>query len=180
MESHRTSRANAGVISLPGIFVCCAVAVLGVLSAVGQESPPQNSSESSGHDRVVRLQDSLSSADEWDIGIPVLEPDSRSNSSNSSFAASIRAGRALDSEYYLALDRELRQVRRELQLRPDDEAVQSRLAEIRRALVQRIEINIEFEYLYAARVYIALLEDAGAPPDQVSTYRRQLAEISQS
>ena len=58
--------------------------------------------------------------------------------------------------------------------------MQSRLAEIRRALVQRIEINIEFEYLYAARVYIALLEDAGAPPDQVSTYRRQLAEISQS
>ena len=179
-ESRRASRANAGVTCLPGILVCCAAAVLGALSAVGQELPPHDSSESSGHDRVVRLHDSLSAADDWDIGIPVLEPDSRSNSPNSSFAASIRAGRALDTDYYLALDRDLRQVRRKLQLRPDDEATQLRLVEIRRALVQRIEINIEFDYLYAVRVYIALLELAGAEPDQVAAYRQQLAKMKQS
>jgi len=157
-----------------------ASAVLCHPSAVGQASPPQDFSESSGQDRVVRLHDSLRTDEEWDIGIPVVEPASSSNSSNLSFAALIREGRALDSEAYLALDRELRQAQRALQLRPDGERAQSRLAEIRRALVQRIEINIEFDYLYAARVYIALLEDAGAPTDQVSTYRRQLAEISQS
>ena len=175
-----TRRTNTGVTCLPGMLLWIASAVFGHSSAVGQASPSQDSRESSGQDRVVRLQDSLRTDEDWDIGIPVIEPDASTNAQSASFAALIRDGRALDSEIYLALDRELRQVQRALQRRPDDDRAQSRLGEIRRALVQRIEVNIEFDYLYAARVYIALLEQAGAAPEQVAIYLQQLAEINQS
>jgi len=162
------------------MLMCVALAVFYHSPAVGQASSSHDSRESSSQDRVVRLHDSLRTDEDWDIGIPVIAPDSSTNAQNASLAVLIREGRALDSEAYLALDRELRQVRRELELRPDGKRAQTRLAEIRRALIQRIEVNIEFDYFYAARVYIALLEQAGAAPEQVAIYLQQLAEINQS
>lgn len=117
-----------------------------------------------GEAQVTRLQDSLASGDDWEIGVPLLEPES-------SFATSIRNGRALDSEAYLSLDRNLRQVQQRLQARPEDPVAQRRLAEIRTALVERIEINIDFDYLYAAAVYIELLRQA----DGSLTTLRQLS-----
>lgn len=123
--------------------------------------------------RVTRLQDSLAPAQEWDIGMPELE-------AAPSFDDRIRAGNALDSEAYLALDRELRQARRTLAEQPEDQQARQRLEELRRALAVRVESNMNLGYLFAARVYIALLEDAGAPPEQVATFLQRLEEISQS
>jgi len=130
------------------------------------QSPP---STPIGEARVTRLQDSLDTGDDWEIGVPPVEPES-------SFATSIRDGSALDSEAYLRLDRDLRQVQRQLQARPEDESGQRRLAEIRRVLVERIEININFDYLYAATVYIEMLRQADG---SVSTIRQLSQRLSE-
>jgi len=134
----------------------------------------QDAADAGASNRVTRLQDSLANAQEWDIGVPQL------NTAPSSFDDRIRAGNALDSEAYLALDGALRQARRTLAEQPEDPQARQRLAELRRALAARVESNMNLGYLYAARVYIALLEDAGAASDQVAAYRQRLAELGQS
>lgn len=123
--------------------------------------------------RVSRLQDSLAVTQDWEIGVPESRP-------ATTFEDRIRTGSALDSQAYLALDSELRRARLALAETPQDRQAQQRLEALRRALAARVESNMELGYFYAARVYIALFEDAGAPPEQVATYRQRLAEVSQS
>ena len=149
------------------LLLCCGA------WADSQDAAEGAPADTGASNRVTRLQDSLANAQEWHIGVPELQ-------TATSFEDRIRAGNALDSEAYLALDGELRQVRQALSERPGEPQVRQRLAEVRRALSARVESNMNLGYLYAARVYIALLEDAGASSDQVAAYRQQLAEISQS
>ena len=150
-------------ITLRPVPALVALLMISVFSANAQAPP----STQTGEARVTRLQDSLGSGDDWEIGVPRVEPES-------SFAASIRDGRALDSEAYLTLDRELRQLQRQLEARPEDERAQRRLAELRSALVERIQININFDYLYAAAVYIEMLRQADGPEATVRQFSRRL------
>lgn len=157
-------RYTVGIARRP-CSLLAALLLCGVFSANAQAPP----STRAGEAQVTRLQDSLASGDDWEIGVPRVEPES-------SFASSVRDGRALDSEAYLTLDRDLRQVRQRLQARPDDPGARRRLAEIRSALVERIEINIDFDYLYAAAVYIELLRQAEGSLTTVRQLSRRLDE----
>jgi len=157
---------------------CISIALgLVLLLACSVTAWPQETGEADADpetpNRITRLQDALSNAQEWDIGVP--EPQA-----TSPFDNRIRAGTALNSAAYLALDAELRQLRQTLAERPDDEQAREQLGKLRRALAARAESNMDLGYLYAARVYIALLEDAGAPPEQVATYLERLDEINRS
>lgn len=155
------------------IILCTALVVAGSMPAGGQAPPAPASTESPEPTRITRLQDSLAAGEDWDIGMPVIEAGA---STDSSFAGLIRAGQALDSEAYFALDRELRQVQRLLQARPEDEAARQRLEELQDALLERIETNIDFDYLYAAAVYIELFRQAGGSDETVRRFSRQIRE----
>lgn len=134
------------------------------------QSPP---STPIGEARVTRLQDSLHAGEDWDIGVPRMPP---ASTADASFADLIRAGRALDSEAYLALDSEFRRVRQLSQARPDDEAIRLQLEQLQDALARRIEINLEFDYLYAAAVYLELFRQANGAPGTVRQFSRRLGE----
>ncbi|MCA1778079.1 MAG: hypothetical protein LC637_01475 [Xanthomonadaceae bacterium] len=88
----------------------------------------------------------------------------------------VRLGRALNSEAYLLLDRELRQVLRQLQVRPTDDAAREQLAELRGAFIERTEINTRLGYLYAAAVYVGLLPQADGSADTVGRLSQQIVE----
>lgn len=179
--AHFSIRAAAREETRPGALgqraiVAIVMAVLLAAGATAQQKPAADNGDSYNEDRIARLQDSLATGQDWDISVPLVPARPYDNSSSgSAFTESIRTGRALASEMYLALDRELRQVQRRLQARPADEAAQSQLAELRTALIERIEINIRFEYLYAAAVYIELLRQAEAPEPTVQEFSQQLA-----
>lgn len=151
-----------------GSLSCAVIVISASLSANAQGAAP-GAAEPARQERITRLQDSLDAGEDWDIGVPVMESDS-------SFEGAIRAGRALRSEAYLELDRELRQVQQMLQARPDDEAAQRRLADVRGALAERIEVNINFDYLYAAAVYIELFRQAEGSPSAVRQFSQRLRE----
>lgn len=156
-----------------GLLVYSVFAIAGSPAAGAQESPTTVSGQSVGNERVIRFQDSLDAGRDWDIGVPLLEGDSPTDLS---FAGLIRSGRALESEAYRVLDNELRQVKQLLLARPEDEAVREQLEELQAALAQRIEINLNFDYLYAAAVYIELFRQADAPPGSVRRFSRLLTE----
>lgn len=160
------------VLSL-GLVVHVVTAITGTPAALAQESGPRADRDRAGRERVTRLQDSLDAGEDWDIGVPQLPPPS---SDDESLADLIRAGRALDSEAYLALDREFRRVRQLLQSRPDDEAARLQLEQLQDALARRIEINLEFDYLYAAAVYLELFRQADGAPGTVRRFSRRLGE----
>lgn len=155
------------------VLVQVATAFTGIPAALAQESAPQTARKAPGHERITRLQDSLDAGEDWDIGVPAMAADS---TADESFADLIRAGRALDSEAYLALDGELRRVRQLLQTRPGDETVRLQRGQLQDALARRIEINLEFDYLYAAAVYLELFRQADGAPGTVRQFSRRLGE----
>lgn len=122
--------------------------------------------------RIARLKDSLKTGDEWDIGLPP-----HVDGAQPSFNDAVEAGQALDSPTYIALDRDLRDVRRVLDESPNDPRALERLAELRAVLAARIEANMNLGYLYAAGVYIALLERAGGQPAVIEDYTRRLRSL---
>lgn len=156
-----------------GILLHAVTAITGIPVALAQESTPQADRAPGGHERVTRLQDSLDAGEDWDIGVPMMPP---SSAADESLADLIRAGRALDSEAYMALDSEFRRVRQLLQARPDDEAGRLQLEQLQEALAQRIEINLEFDYLYAAAVYLELFRQADGAPVEVRQFSRRLGQ----
>lgn len=156
-----------------GVVIHVVVALTQIPAAVAEEPAPQAARKSAGHERVTRLQDSLDAGEDWDIGVPLVSPDS---TDDESLADLIRAGRALDSEAYLALDSEFRRVRELLQAQPEDEAIRLQLEQLQDALARRIEINLEFDYLYAAAVYLELFRLADGAPSTVRQYSRLLGE----
>lgn len=148
---------------------------LSFLVVISAPAPAQDSGNGAApkartDDRVSRLQDALDVEREWDIGVPPVETEP-------TFEDHISAGTALDSEAYLALDAELRRTQQALAENPDDPQARRQLQEIRTALTTRIEANMSLGYRYATRVYIAMLEDAGAPPEQIRNYRQSLEEM---
>jgi len=151
-----------------GSLVCFATVSFLFLPADAQVAA-SGTGEPARQERVYRLQDSLDAGEDWDIGVPVIEADS-------SFEASIRAGRALRSDAYLELDRELRRVTELLRAQPENEAARRRLANVRRALAERIEVNMNLDYLYAASVYIELFRQADGSPSAVRRFTRLLGE----
>lgn len=167
----RCPKLVAGVLA--GLLVYPALAIAAIPAAGAQESATPVPGQSVENERVIRLQDSLDGAEDWDIGVPLVARDAPADLS---LAGLIGSGRALESEAYRVLDNELRQVKQMLQARPEDEAVREKLEELHDALAQRIEINLNFNYLYAASVYIELLRQADAPPGSVRRYSRLLTE----
>ena len=152
------------------VVVCLVIALIWNPAAHAQQTSSPGNGQMSREGRVTRLHDSLAAGEDWDIGVPAIAVES----SELSFAELVRAGRALDSEVYVALDRELRQVQRQLQARPADDAARRQLAEIRGALVERIEINMGLDYLYAAAVYVELLRQSGGSADTVGRLSQQI------
>ena len=61
-----------------------------------------------------------------------------------------------------------------LQARPEDEAIRLQLEQLQDALARRIEINLEFDYLYAAAVYLELFRQADGAPETVRQLSRRL------
>lgn len=170
------NRATAWASGVPAILLFSLSALAGT-SGAAQESTSRGIGETPRGDRVVRFQDSLATSDDWDIDVPAIETELLVDSSaEQSFVESVRAGRALNSEAYLAMDRELRQVRRQLQQNPGNETAEQQLAEIRRALIERIEINMRFDYLYAAGVYVELLRQADGAAETVAGLSRKISE----
>lgn len=156
--------------TLVGVFMILIMIGVGPAKAQAPDLPTSGAdARQPDRHRVMRLQDSLEGRGDWDIGMPVFEPES-------SFSASVRDGRALNSQAYLALGRELRQVRALIESGPADEEAQRRLADLRRALIERIEININLDYLYAAAVYLELLRQAEGPPAAVRRLSQRLSE----
>lgn len=165
----------------PAIPVLLAIALTWGLAANAQQSSSPGNGQISREDRVIRLTDSLAAGEDWDIGVPVIAVETSGNpssesSSEPSFAELVRLGRALDSAAYLALDRELRQVQRQLQERPADDAARRQLEELRGALIERIEANTRLGYLYAAAVYVELLRQAGGSSDTVGLLSQRIME----
>lgn len=107
-----------------------------------------------------RFRDALDSGSDWDIAVPDLQ-------SQRGFDAAIQAGTALESEAYLSLDRELRGIMRRLERDPADRDSLARLESLRERLRQRVGINLEAGFPYAAGVYIELLRIAGASPAEI-------------
>lgn len=165
--------ASYGLVLVAALLVTGSVASQEVGEAAAADGRTNGRMDRGTPEGVNRLQDSLATTQEWEIDVPESRP-------ATTFEDRIRTGSALDSQAYIALDSELRRARLALAEKPRDRQAQERLEAVRRALAARVESNMNLGYLYAARVYLALLEDAGAPPDQISSYRRQLSEISQS
>lgn len=117
--------------------------------------------------RVARLQDALRNGGDWDIGMPELEP-------AGDFEAAVRDGRALDSEVYRELDGELRRLTRRLASEPGDATALDELAALRGRLRERVESNLRLDYLYAAGVYVEMLDMAGAEPVTVRDLTRRV------
>lgn len=161
----------------PAIAVFLVLGLTCGFSASAQTPLSPGDSGQSGGERVHRLQDSLATGKDWDISMPAIDAGpAGSASAELSFVESVRAGSALNSEAYLALDRELRQVRQRLQDRPADAAARRQLADLRRALIERIEVNLRLEYLYAATVYVELLRQADGPAETVQRLSQRLVE----
>lgn len=161
----------------PAIAVFVVLGLSCAFSASAQTELSPGDRGRSGGERVTRLQDSLATGEDWDISMPAIEAGSASSASAElSFVEQVRAGSALNSEAYLALDRELRQVRQRLQARPADAAARRRLADLRAALIERIEVNLRLEYLYAATVYVELLRQADGPAETVQRLNQRLVE----
>lgn len=115
-----------------------------------------------GTDRVARLLDSLGNGSDWEIGMPrVDEP--------MGFEDAVRSGEALESAAY----RELHGVLQDA-LRAPPEASEAALAVVRERLRNRVETNAALGYIYAAGVYIEMLELAGAPEEDIRTLTREL------
>lgn len=117
--------------------------------------------------RVARLQDALRHGGDWDIGMPELEP-------SGDFEAAVRDGRALESEIYRELDGELRRLTRRLAADPDDSTALAESAALRERLRERVESNLRLGYLYAAGVYVEMLDIAGAEPATVRDLTRRV------
>ncbi len=156
-----------------GIVLAAVTAICTAPAALAQQPAPQAGRGPAEHERVTRLQDSLDAGEDWDIGVPLVPVPS---SGDESLAELIRGGRALDSEAYLALNSEFRRVRQLLQVRPNDEQVQQQLEKLQDDLARRIEINLEFDYLYAAAVYLELFRQADGPPGTLRRFSRRLSE----
>lgn len=163
------------------VLVLLVMALISGPAANAQQSSSPGNGPISREDRVTRLSDSLASGQDWDIGVPVIAVESVGSPSSEApseltLAESVRLGRALDSEAYLALDRELRQLQWQLQARPEDDAARRQLEELRGALIERIEANTRLGYLYAAAVYVELLRQAGGSADTVAGLSERLME----
>ena len=122
------------------------------LMAIGSPTAEDRSPE--------RFRDVLGSGSDWDIAVPDLQ-------SPRGFEAAIQAGTALNSTTYLQLDRELRSVLRRLELDPLEADSIAQLEILRERLRQRVAVNLEAGFPYAAGVYIELLRIAGASPAEI-------------
>jgi len=116
-----------------------------------------------------RFRDALDTSSDWDIAVPTLQ-------SPSGMDAAIQSGTALDSAAYLAIDRELRGVMRRLERDPSDPETLGQLETLRERLRQRVAINLEAGFPYAAGVYIELLRIAGASPSEIRRLTAMLRE----
>lgn len=115
-----------------------------------------------------RLRDAVHAGREWTIDVPAIGP------ADDDFSAAIREGRALDSAAYLEIDRERRRIARRLEEAPEDPGALADRAALQERLRQRIAVNLRLGYLYAAGVYITLLETTGAPADEIRSHTERL------
>jgi len=123
----------------------------------GQDDPPR------------RLNDAVNGGIDWQIGIPEL-------GRPGDFQTAIRTGTALNSAIYHELDRELRRVNRRLEFDPDDPAAQRARLALRERLRDRVSINLDAGYFYAAGVYIELLETTGVTAEEIGQLTQTLRE----
>lgn len=112
--------------------------------------------------RVERLSDSLDQGSDWVIGMPRVEEPT-------SFEDAVRSGQALNSAAYRQLHGELQDA-----LRASPAESEDALAELRERLRNRVETNAALGYIYAAGVYIEMLELAGAPEEEIRALTREL------
>ena len=145
--------------------VFCTLILLSVAASAQQD--PDASSANPGDrdsDRIARLSDSLGNGSDWEIGMPrVDEP--------MGFEDAVRSGEALESAAYLELHGELQDA-----LRASPAASEAALAALRERLRGRVETNTSLGYVYAAGVYIEMLELAGAPEEDLRILTRELEQ----
>lgn len=140
---------------VPGAVVAALISAAGFVFA--QDEAPR------------RLTDAVRNDSDWQIGIPEVD-------NSTDFQAAIRAGTALRSEFYRELDRELRRINGLLDQNPEDAAARQAREALRERLRERVSINLDAGYFYAAGVYIELLKLADAPSEEIDRLKRMLIE----
>jgi hypothetical protein len=142
-------------------------ALLVLFAVVSAQQDPDSSDANSGDgdpDRITRLSDSLGNGTDWEIGMPRVDRPM-------AFEDAVRSGEALDSPTYLELHGDLQDA-----LRATPEASEAALAALRERLRERVESNAALGYIYAAGVYIEMLELAGAPEEEIRALSRRLEQ----
>ncbi len=140
---------------LPGAF-----ASLSILVSFGAAA--------SDDGRPERFNDALGGNEEWDITVPGSPP-------AGDFRSVVLSGAALESTRYLEILGEFRRVIAGFERNPSGAEERTRLARLQQQLRQRVQLNMDAGYFYAAGVYIELLEASGASADEI----RRLTEALQ-
>lgn len=103
--------------------------------------------------RPERLADALNGHDEWQIGLVASGPETPD-----SFRDAVASGTALESSAYVEIHQQLQR-----ELSAANAATGSPdLSALRERIRQRVELNLDAGYFYAAGVYIEMLDISGA------------------
>ena len=140
-------------------------AVLFLLPAASAQQDSGSSDTGAGerdNDRIARLSDSLDNGSDWEIAMPSV-------GAPMSFEDAVRSGQALQSDVYRELHADLQDA-----LRASPEESGEVLSALRERLRDRVQTNAELGYIYAAGVYIEMLELAGAPDEEIRALTREL------
>mgnify|MGYP005841551719 CR=1 FL=1 len=114
-------------------------------------------------ERIKRLQDITINSDGWYMNIPDIQ------------SGSSRSG--LQTAGYSVLQKDMLDVMRELAANPDNKSALNRLQLIQDRVESRILANLDAGYLYAADVYIDMLQDIVPESDKVADYRQHIADF---
>lgn len=118
--------------------------------------------------RPERLADALNGHDEWQIGIvETRTPEPRA------FRDAVADGTALESSAYVEIHRQLQS---QLSSAVPPSAEREGMSALRERIRERVELNLDAGYFYAAGVYIEMLDISGADPAEVRRLTETLRE----
>jgi hypothetical protein len=114
------------------------------------------------HERIKRLQDLSMNTEGWYMTMPTMQ------------SSSSRTG--LQTAGYSALHEDMLEAMNDLADDASKELALNRLENIRDRVENRIMANLDAGYLYAAGVYIDMLEDIAPGDNEVTLFRQQVTD----
>ncbi len=113
-------------------------------------------------ERIKRLSDIPMNTEGWYMTMPTMQ------------SSSSRTG--LQTAGYSALHEDMLEAMNDLADDANKELALNRLENIRDRVENRIVANLDADYLYAAGVYIDMLEDIAPRDDKITMFRQQVAD----